>query len=239
MITLSKHESGFSVIEAFLILIIVALVGGVSFVVYKDNHKINTAAAITTTATTSTVQTNPYAGWKTFCDSNFNYCFKYPADWTLTNYSGNYVTVVNPAKSVYVSYDDPFEGDGQAVTYYTYGVYDIATSDTGLKVISGYQVNNTGLIYPEDDIFNTSQLQSPNQFVAGKESQSALPSVFSPENNKNAFVQFTANPIDTSKATAQVPLPGKGFATTDQAKSWFTSNDGKTSLLIMRSFYVK
>jgi hypothetical protein len=51
---LQKNESGFSVVEVVLVVVILALIGTVGWLVYKNHHK-TTTAAITTTSTTKPV----------------------------------------------------------------------------------------------------------------------------------------------------------------------------------------
>lgn len=81
-----KDDKGFSVVELFLVLIIVALVGALGWFVYKDHNK----ATVTTNSTTSTQQTttaqavSPYKGWKSYTLGNA-VSFKYPSTWSITN----------------------------------------------------------------------------------------------------------------------------------------------------------
>lgn len=93
---LQKNESGFSAVEIVLVIVIVALVGTVGWLVYKNHHK-TTTAALTTSSVTKPVPTiktttpatvrpvNPYAGWKTYNSIlNSGLSFKYPANWVFT-----------------------------------------------------------------------------------------------------------------------------------------------------------
>ena len=78
---LQKNENGFSAVEIVLVLVIIVLIGAVGWLVYKDNHKNTTTSAKSTSAstksstststktTTTPAATNPYAGWKTYCDT--------------------------------------------------------------------------------------------------------------------------------------------------------------------------
>lgn len=50
---IKKNEAGFSAVEMTLVIVIVALIGAVGWLVYKNHHK-TTTAAITSTATSST-----------------------------------------------------------------------------------------------------------------------------------------------------------------------------------------
>jgi len=50
-------------------------------------HK-KTAATKPTTATTGTTITDATADWQTYTNSTYNFSFKYPKDWTVTNKTG-------------------------------------------------------------------------------------------------------------------------------------------------------
>ncbi len=97
MIKLKKSEAGFSAVEIVLVIAVVALIGLVGWLVYKNHHKTATVAVvtakstpgntkpITTTKTTTTQSTDPYAGWKTYSSIlNSGLSFKYPASWVFT-----------------------------------------------------------------------------------------------------------------------------------------------------------
>jgi len=70
MSKLHKNNKGFSAVEGLLIVVIVALVGVVGYMVYKNHHKITTntvvAPLITANPTTeqATPAANPTAGWQ-------------------------------------------------------------------------------------------------------------------------------------------------------------------------------
>ena len=91
---LQKDQKGFSAVEVVLVLVIVALVGAIGFLVYKNQHKTKAAPVASTTTTKSTTTTptktvtapDPYAGWKTYTSPlNSGLSFKYPADWQFPN----------------------------------------------------------------------------------------------------------------------------------------------------------
>lgn len=93
---LQKDESGFSVVEIILILVIVALIGTVGWLIYKNQHKNSTAVKTANSNTKPTIanktvtatpvqSVNPYAGWKTYNSIlNSGLSFKYPANWVFT-----------------------------------------------------------------------------------------------------------------------------------------------------------
>jgi Tfp pilus assembly protein PilE len=92
-----KSESGFSVVELILVIVIVALIGVVGWMVYKNHHK-NSSKTISSNSQSSktvisnsdskTISTNEqYAGWKTYTTKYEKLSFKYPANWTLKDTS--------------------------------------------------------------------------------------------------------------------------------------------------------
>lgn len=92
---LKNNQSGFSAVEALLILVIVAIVGGTGFYVYhaqqntnKNLANDNSTAPSFKKKTKSTPKTaDPYAGWKTGTLQYEKASYKYPANWTLTGSS--------------------------------------------------------------------------------------------------------------------------------------------------------
>jgi len=69
-----NEESGFSVVEVMIVLLLLVLIGAGGWLVYKGNHK--------TTTTSHTA--NLYTGWRSFCSSYGGLCLRYPSDWTLS-----------------------------------------------------------------------------------------------------------------------------------------------------------
>lgn len=93
-----RSQSGFSAIEALLIILVVAAMAVIGFVVYQ-HHRPNSAknsAATNLTHTTSPTQstvaqsapTDPYEGWKLYTSSEEKASFKYPSNWTTVDTSG-------------------------------------------------------------------------------------------------------------------------------------------------------
>ena len=84
MYRISKNEKGFSVVEAMLILVIVALIVVVGYMFYKNYHQTIATNVATTSNSKSTTTTtpNPYAGWKTYHSIlNSGLSFMYPPTW--------------------------------------------------------------------------------------------------------------------------------------------------------------
>lgn len=91
-----KNELGFSAVEVVMVVAIVALLGVVGWLVYKDHHKTtakNTPIVqpykTTTPAPKANAPTaaNPYAGWNTYTLKLEKITFRYPSTWQLTDKS--------------------------------------------------------------------------------------------------------------------------------------------------------
>jgi hypothetical protein len=89
-----NNETGFSAIEVVLVLVIVALIGGVGYFVYKNHHKATTTSVVTTantkpttntTSTKTTTTTQPSVNLTTIKASD-GFSFSYPTDWSVTAY---------------------------------------------------------------------------------------------------------------------------------------------------------
>ena len=93
-----NNESGFSAVELILVIAVIALLGVVGWLVYKNNHKtaISTALANGTSVTTKTKTTstsattvNPYSGWQSYTLKYEKLSFKYPANWVASDTSSS------------------------------------------------------------------------------------------------------------------------------------------------------
>lgn len=88
---------------------IIALIGVVGWLVYKDHHKTTPVTTTSTSATkpntstsTKTTTTNLYTGWKSYSNSQLS--FQYPSDWTASNGPGDsQSTVADATSSTYAS----------------------------------------------------------------------------------------------------------------------------------------
>jgi len=82
------NEKGFSVVETLLIIVVLAVIGGAGYLVYKDHHKAPAKTLAVKNLSTSnksaapTQNTNPYAGWKTYANQEAGLTFQYPSNWT-------------------------------------------------------------------------------------------------------------------------------------------------------------
>ena len=80
---INKHGSGFAVLEAILILIILGLIGTVGWVVYKNQVK--NSSAVTDTSASPTKNATPITTKldKTYTDEVGSFSVKYPSTWQI------------------------------------------------------------------------------------------------------------------------------------------------------------
>ncbi len=131
-----SDSAGFSAVEGLLILVIVALVGFVGWYVWhsknSSNKAYNGASNVNNTSTAATKKSataiqqptaDTYAGWKEYCSTAENMCFKYPSDWSLQKVNSGInegVIVSDPGKTVLVSYSPNFNtGEGYDIKAHT------------------------------------------------------------------------------------------------------------------------
>ncbi|HSX06495.1 MAG TPA: hypothetical protein VLG92_02140 [Candidatus Saccharimonadia bacterium] len=83
------NQAGFSIVEAFLILIVVSILGFTGWYVYHAKQTSDKNYSATNSSTTPTYKkktataVNPYTGWNTCDDTADGVSFKYPSTWTV------------------------------------------------------------------------------------------------------------------------------------------------------------
>jgi Tfp pilus assembly protein PilV len=94
---IKREQSGFSVIEVLLIVLVVVALAVSGFVVYQHHKSASTKSTATTsqsqtntqqqTAATQSTQPTPYQGWITYNDTGYaaasGISIKYPSDWQI------------------------------------------------------------------------------------------------------------------------------------------------------------
>jgi Tfp pilus assembly protein PilE len=217
---MQKQQSGFGVVEVILIVVVLALVGVGGWYVWNASQKSNNNSASTNSGNNQ-VATDPYAGWKSYCDSTQKVCFKYPADWSFTSDASS-ATVENSGKTVVVSYVNSDTRDGAAMPYYAAAVENLAVANASFKVLGGYVVPSSGDVIPRYKVVDA-------QFAAGL--------IAGRQGSTTNTARFTNS--DGSTGHLEVyPTNASGYDA-DKAKAWFASDDAKTADLIARSFYLQ
>ena len=190
----------------------------------------------TTTPVITPATTNPYAGWKSDCDSQAKTCFYYPSTWTAKPSLGNEgidisnaSTVVDeiPAPTVCSTQTTPPAGATGQV-YVT--SIDRLTSSLNLKVVGGYWLDhlNNAPLY----MYNPKYQLVRSDLVSSYKLQTGSTATF-PE--AWACSGYGVNNLGNAFAA-----PGGSTAyndSTQSALSWFNTTDAKTSLKILESAY--
>ncbi|HZP55776.1 MAG TPA: hypothetical protein VFB03_03345 [Candidatus Saccharimonadales bacterium] len=165
-----------------------------------------------------------YKDWKTYCDTINNACFRYPKDWVITGSSSSNQateTANNATSTALAQYNDPYTTQALDQVYFIVDTKDLNKKDLGLKVVERV-IGNT----PDFVIVDSTYLAS-NHVTANK-SQSFMDNAKFTSKNTRATAQFMAKPSNAALSNIK---------STDQATSWFSSDDAKTCLQILQSFY--
>lgn len=218
----SLNAKGFGFVGVLLVIVVLAAVAGGGAYVYHKDHKAKTPATSNTTSSKTSTQTNktattdPYAGWKSYCDTTYHYCFKYPSDWTFDQN-----IALSPSKTVQVAYNNPDTRDGGPMQFTPSYVGALANANQDVTVVGGYYT--TGGNYSPQYAVADSSFLTTYPLTVGKQSQ------------------FTANPIFTDKGSNNlgqlVATPATSITSAADAQAWLNSADAKTSLQILQSFY--
>jgi type II secretory pathway pseudopilin PulG len=233
-----KNENGFSIVEVLLVFVVVALIGFIGWYVWQT--KSNTDKNLTKSNTTSTSgasqiantpakqeAVDPYAGWKTYCDTATSGCFRYPSDWndvSALDAQRIKASGQNKAGTVNLEYSEPVQGQDGIGSFSTKSLA-VITNNTALKVVGGYYTvgNNPG--YNIADTSLVQQLGLAEGKVSTINSDSGL--YFTKSSNK---AELSVNLNNTTGSTS---------ISASQANDWFSSADGKLALQIVQSFYFK
>jgi hypothetical protein len=246
---LIRDNKGFSIVEGLLVLLTLAVIGVAGYFVSKHIDTKKT----TTTTTTATTITNPYAGWKDYCDITVKLCFKYPSTWTDNDGSitsvGTIQTVINATSTADVQYGNLLPASGEPAivftsdplsqlappanttidtsgtfSFYISYISNLANNDSNYKVLGGYYMG-AGENIPSDFVVNTSTITKLS-LKAGQVSQ----------------LQDKAFNISSSLKPNNIIIIGGGPITTNvytpsQAATWLTSTVGQATLQLLQSFH--
>lgn len=221
-----RVQSGFGVVEVVIVVVILAAIGFTGWYVWQAQNR--SSGQQPSTNEPAPVQnpqaTDPYEGWKTYCDDAAKACFKYPTEWALTPSTGDgwvSAQVENPNRTIAVSYTGPDTRDGRVMPFYADGVYDLAKADSRFKVVGGFTPGTTNSL--PKIIISDSSLLTKYPLKAGEQADFVNTARFTDARNISA--SLTAYP--TSKVF-----------TDNEAKVWFDSEDAKSGLLVLESFYL-
>lgn len=86
---LKQNQKGIALIGSLLLLIIIGLIAGTGYYVYRANMNANESfgnagnSEIAAPKKEDPAEEDPYDGWKEYCSSREKVCFKYPNNWKL------------------------------------------------------------------------------------------------------------------------------------------------------------
>jgi hypothetical protein len=172
-----------------------------------------------------------YAGWKTYCDNVYHYCFKYPPEWTLGTpevadavCDPGGVGVSDAEGNPVVSYQNANNKDGSAPEFSTVSIDKPTAANEDLTIVGGYfYYNYNSEYFAVYDVVDTSTLTNYPLTVG---QASAFPQT----------PRFTDLSTGTQRCTGSL-FTQSVFSDAASAKAWFASPDAKTGLQILKSFY--
>lgn len=166
-------------------------------------------------------------GWKQFCDQFSPFCFSYPANWVLHDSpfrmpgdNRDAATVTNPAKTINIDYANPLIKDGGSFSARIVKVNKFSVDGTEVAILGIIPVSS-GIYSPMYITLNTDQALS------------ATPS------DKTVLVSGSINArfdIGMHDAILFTGGPTTNISSYAQAKAWFDSVDGNTTLKVLESF---
>ncbi|HXH26675.1 MAG TPA: prepilin-type N-terminal cleavage/methylation domain-containing protein [Candidatus Acidoferrum sp.] len=206
----NKKQAGFGVVEIVVAVLIVAVLAYGGYRLYGHFSK---PAATNNTGSNQTggtqAQADPYVGWKTYCDTLKNACFKYPSNWVISAHSGSAI-VKSPDASLEVDYSGSFATDGRDASYYIASIDDLAQSNTSWKIVGRVAASASAKIATEYQLVDASLAAN---LTAGQ----------------------TESMVDSARFTFKDKTTGQLVAYNGNADT----NDAATLLLIEKSFYLQ
>lgn len=210
----------FSAVESIVAIIVIVIIGLGGWLAWHKNHtskKPTHSGQTSLNKQSSGPQTpDPYAGWKSYCDMTYKYCFKYPANWALSANSDQ-VTVLNLANNLEVDYIAPYTHDSGLLAFQPTHVGDLVIPNQNLKIIGGiYSPANE----PDYGVIDATLLST---YPLNVGQQTKFPNALRFTDLRSSVnIAFRARATDT-------------FVSQADAQAWFNSSDATTSLQILRS----
>ncbi len=87
---MNNNQRGFGALGAIIIVVVIALVGGIGWRVYNHNKAVKPVAVTVakktkTTTPTKKTATNPTTNWTAFSSTTGGFSFKYPVGWVIND----------------------------------------------------------------------------------------------------------------------------------------------------------
>ncbi len=203
--------------KKLLLLITILAIGGTGWYVYNKNREVPVQNSQQNQPIEHS-QSNGYEGWGEYCDDSVKACIKYPSDWIKSEYGG----LQNTSCTQYVSLTGSTIKDAGKARAYIASVDNLEDPDLDLKIL-GIIVDTR----PSYSVYDSSYVKANNI-----------------ESHKSYEIDYINHRFDGKNG--EVGLDGtpcadgyKLISTFEQAKSWFSSNDGQIVFRVIRSFFYK
>jgi hypothetical protein len=248
MKAIKSEGSGFSSVEVVMIILVIVIIGSASFYVFNKNIK----KPLSSLGSSKLQPVDVYAGWKLSCDNTVKLCFRYPPEWSVNNQSnsaGIVVTVINAKASADAQYGNVPTTTGVPTSVYTSNPL-LTTSPPPSLVVdlsNTYNFNTVNIAKADDKRFKvvggyyaSANENIPSYLVVTNDTITKLGLVVGQTsklqaNSFNIYSPLLSNNIILFGAG---PITNNSFTIT-QAASWFSSFDGKITLQVAKSFYLK
>lgn len=233
-------RKGFSIIELLVAVIVVAAIAACGWLAWRHTHDKKKSSGSTSTSSQqekssstsdSSSTANVYAGWKSYCDTTYKYCFKYPSTWQLAIETvpqepcdAGQIDITSPDGAVDVSYQNDNNHDGNPAAITPTSIEKMANANQPLTIVGSYFSDGTNKT-PSYAVVDSSLLTS-NPLAVGSSAQF-------PEQAE--FTDKTSG--TTSCAGSFASMPNQPVNTAAGAQAWFATSDAKTGLRILESFY--
>ena len=218
----TQYPQAFALFELLLGIVTIAVVMGGAWYIWthrsKSNRQQTALSAITHNkqAVAPAPASDPYAGWKTYCDDSVKACIQHPSGWQMLGDGA----LENPTCTAYVSMAGPTVKDGGGGTGYIASIDNLKIPFEDLKVV-GIIVDSQ----PMYSIYNGSYLEKYG-ISAGQVHEIGYANYRF--NGKTGDAALDATPCTNGYAAI------KNF---EQAKAWFGTAEARDCLKILQSFY--
>lgn len=243
-------DSGFSVVEALLILVIVGILGFTGWYIYhskRTSDKSYSGANSGTptykkkASTTKIVTLDVYVGWTQYCSDYGGVCFKYPQGWqansTETDESSvQGVTLVSPSGKIEIIYNPLVDGTGGVCEpnlcfFQPSSITKPAGNNEGdLKVVKGVYTNNDA------------QVIMPYYYVSDDNSIDHYGLSVRKNTDVGFFINSFTNPGRDGTEflyVRGVNQPDGGYGSSASANTWLSGNEVVTAGKILSSIELK
>ncbi len=239
----SINDKGNILLMVIIAIVVVAAVSTAGFLVYSRHHKSTQVVGTSSTSTDNATKTpvgqsqqkpstqqpvNVYAGWETHCDSVYNYCFKYPATWTITSHTATGVgataqtTLQSPDKAVEIYYVNADSQDRAPFSFSPTSITPLSSANQNVTLVGGYF---TDPVLPSYNVVDTSLLTTYPLTIGQTSTYPNDP-------------YFTEQGLNISRIGSFRLMPsGAAISNAGDAQSWLQSAYVQTGVLVLKSFY--